>query len=155
MEIKLDNLTHPDVITLVSDHLQQMEDTSPPESRHALDLNKLRDTSITFWTCWCGTTLAGCIALKELSPSHGELKSMKTANNCLRMGVGKSLLEHLIAEAKIRGYTQLSLETGSMGYFEPARTLYTRFGFKICPPFAKYEEDPNSVFMNIDLKLAP
>ncbi len=151
MDITLDDLTHPDVIALVSDHLQHMEKTSPPESRHALELNKLRNTSITFWTGWHNATLAGCIALKELSPSHGELKSMKTSNNCLRMGVGRSLLKHLIDEAKTRGYTQLSLETGSMAYFEPARTLYTRFGFKPCPPFAQYETDPNSIFMSLNL----
>ncbi|MFL0804031.1 MAG: GNAT family N-acetyltransferase [Agarilytica sp.] len=151
MDIKLDNLRHPDVISLVMEHLRCMADTSPPESRHALDLNKLRDASITFWTCWHHSTLAGCIALKEVSPSHGELKSMKTANTCLRMGVGRKLLEHLITESKKRGYTQLSLETGSMSYFEPARALYTRFGFKVCSPFAHYHEDPNSVYMNLEL----
>ncbi len=151
MDIKLDDLSHPEVIALVTEHLQRMDDTSPPESRHALDVNHLRDKAITFWTCWNDAALGGCIALKELSPRHGELKSMKTSPACLRMGVGRRLLEHVITESKMRGYTQLSLETGSMPYFEPARTLYRNFGFSICPPFAQYKKDPNSVFMNLKL----
>jgi putative acetyltransferase len=124
-----------------------MEQVSPPESRHALNLDGLRKPEITFWTLWDGSHLAGCGALKELNPHHGEIKSMRTAATHLRRGVATHLLDHIIYEAKRRSYHRLSLETGAFPYFEPARQLYVRFGFTHCAPFANYVEDPNSVFM--------
>jgi putative acetyltransferase len=123
----------------------------PPESRHALNLDGLRKPDITFWSVWQGHELAGCGALKQLDAEHGEVKSMRTAKAHLRQGVAGMLLERIISEAKRRGYRRLSLETGSMPYFEPARRLYRKFGFTICPPFAGYFEDPNSVFMTKEL----
>jgi putative acetyltransferase len=120
---------------------------SPPESRHALDLEGLRQPGITFWSIWDGNNLAGCAALKELADQHGEIKSMRTAYEYQRQGVASRLLQHLIEEAKRRGYRRLSLETGSMDYFEPARSLYARFGFSSCAPFGSYREDSNSAFM--------
>ena len=99
------------------------------------------------WTLWDAGTLAGCGALKELDPQHGEIKSMRTAASHRRQGVAKQLLQHLLVEAKRRGYTRVSLETGSMEFFLPARALYASVGFAYCPPFADYRADPNSVFM--------
>jgi putative acetyltransferase len=121
--------------------------TSPPESVHALDLDGLRKPEITFWTIWEDNNLAGCGALKELSKTHAEIKSMRTANAFRRKGVATKVLEHIIAEAKRRNYHQLNLETGSMAYFEPAHKLYLSFGFTDCEPFSDYKEDPNSIFM--------
>lgn len=95
--------------------------------------------------------LLGCGALKELDPYHGEIKSMRTAKEHLRKGVAKKLLQHIVEEAKKRGYQRLSLETGSMDAFEPARKLYASFGFEYCKPFSDYKEDPNSVFMTKEL----
>jgi len=89
----------------------------------------------------------GCGALKELDAFHGEIKSMRTASAHLRKGVARVMLEHILNEAANRGYKRLSLETGSQGAFEPARRLYESFGFRDCPPFSDYAEDPNSVFM--------
>lgn len=89
----------------------------------------------------------GCGALKELSPTHGEVKSMRTATNYLRKGVAKAILQHILTEAKERGYTKVSLETGTMDAFKPAHRLYENFGFYYCEPFASYVEDPNSVFV--------
>jgi putative acetyltransferase len=100
-----------------------------------------------FWSVWQGQQLVGCGALKELDHEHAELKSMRTARAFLRRGVATMLLAHIISEAKGRGYRRLSLETGAMQYFEPAHRLYRKFGFKTCPAFAGYVEDPNSVFM--------
>ena len=93
----------------------------------------------------------GCGALKELDPTHGEIKSMRTASAHLRKGVAAALLIHNMEEARRRSYRRLSLETGSMDAFAPARSLYTRFGFRFCPPFADYVEDPFSVFMTLEL----
>ena len=120
---------------------------SPPESVHALDLEDLQKPEIRFWTVWEDSELLGCGALKELDASHAEIKSMRTAAAHQRTGVAAAVLRHLIAEAERRGYRRLSLETGSMGYFEPARRLYAGAGFAPCEPFSDYKPDPNSVFM--------
>jgi len=148
MQIKRDDLTGAEIQQLLAEHLQCMAETSPPESRHALNLDGLRQPDITFWTVWEGVQLAGCGALKELESLHGEIKSMRTSRTHLRKGVGSAMLQHILAEAKRRGYRRLSLETGAMPYFEPARRLYQKFGFQPCPPFANYKEDPNSVFFS-------
>jgi len=146
-EIKLDDLSGPEIAGLLGEHIRCMAQVSPPESRHALNLDALRQPGITFWSVWQGRELAGCSALKELDAEHGEIKSMRTAQSHLRQGVASMLLRHIISEATRRGYRKLSLETGSMKYFEPAHTLYRKFGFRECPPFAGYHEDPNSLFM--------
>ncbi|WP_062239106.1 GNAT family N-acetyltransferase [Fictibacillus sp. FJAT-27399] len=151
MEIKADNLTGPEIARLIGEHLQGMELHSPPESRHALNLEGLRKPDITFWSAWEDGELLGCGALKELDRQHGEIKSMRTSAAHLRKGVAKRMLQHIMEEAKRRGYRRLSLETGSMKAFEPARSLYASFGFQTCKPFAEYIEDPNSVFMTKDL----
>jgi transcriptional regulator with XRE-family HTH domain/GNAT superfamily N-acetyltransferase len=151
LEIRLDALRGPEIAALLAEHLRCMAEVSPPESRHALNLDKLRTPEITFWTVWQGKELAGCGALKQLDAQHGEVKSMRTATAYLRKGVASLLLEHLISEAKRRGYRRLSLETGAMRYFKPAHKLYRKFGFRNCPPFNGYIEDPNSVFMTKEL----
>ncbi|PKG23128.1 GNAT family N-acetyltransferase [Niallia nealsonii] len=151
MEIKIDDLTGKEIIELIGEHLQGMSLNSPPESIHALDLDNLKKTEITFWSVWEEGQLAGCGALKELNKKHGELKSMRTSSNHLRKGVARKLLHHIIEEAKQRGYLTISLETGSMEAFMPARKLYESFEFRYCKPFADYQEDPNSVFMEKEL----
>lgn len=118
---------------------------------HALDLESLRRPEITFWSVWGESGLMGCGALKELDVQHGEVKSMRTAANHLRQGVAARLLEHIFGEAQRRGYRRLSLETGSMAAFAPARRLYAASGFRACAPFADYVLDPNSVFMTKEL----
>ena len=147
LEIRTDDLRGPEIIALLEEHLRMMYVVSPPESVHALDLGRLRQPDITFWTAWEGARLAGCGALKELSKEHGEIKSMRTAESHLRKGVASKLMRHMLEEARRRGYRRLSLETGSMSYFEPARRLYASFGFAECGPFEGYVEDPNSTFM--------
>jgi putative acetyltransferase len=147
MDIKRDDLSGPGIQALLAEHRRSMLSISPPESVHALDLPGLRSPEITFWTAWSGGELLGCGALKELDPLHGEIKSMRTVRAHLRRGVARAMLQHILNEARRRGYKQLSLETGSQGAFAPARGLYEGFGFRGCPPFAGYGEDPNSVFM--------
>src|SRR5215471_8180422 len=151
MDIRIDDLRGPEIAGLLHEHLRDMHRVSPPESIHALDLDSLRKPEITFWTIWDAGILAGCGALKELDPQHAEIKSMRTASSYRRQGVAKQLLQHLLAEAKQRGYTRVSLETGSMEFFRPARALYASVGFAPCPPFADYMADPNSVFMTKEL----
>ena len=124
---------------------------SPPESVHPLDLEALRKPEITFWSAWQDAELMGCGAIKELDSRHGEIKSMRTVSSQLRKGVAATLLRHILDEAQRRAYGRLSLETGSTGPFAPARSLYARFGFKPCAPFADYIEDPFSVFMTREI----
>jgi putative acetyltransferase len=151
MEIRVDDLRGPQIIALLQEHLRCMHQVSPPESCHALDLDGLRKSDVTFWTIWNGSDLAGCGALKELTPQHGEIKSMRTATTYLRQGVASKILNHLIAEAKRRDYRRLSLETGAFDYFKPAHKLYASFGFTPCEPFGSYIADPNSIFMTREL----
>lgn len=147
MDIRVDDLSGSEITALLLEHVRCMSALSPPESTHVLDIDNLRKPEIAFWTAWEGTDLMGCAALKELSRDHGEIKSMRTSPKHLRKGVATKLLQHIIVEARRRGYRQLSLETGSMRYCEPARALYSQCGFKVCGPFGDYAEDPNSVFM--------
>jgi len=146
-----DDLTSHEIEELLADHLREMNQHSPPESVHALDLEKLRKPEITFWSIWHDDELVGCGALKELDPTHAEIKSMRTDPKYRGQGAGKLMLRHILDEAKHRGYARLSLETGSMAAFEPARRLYASHGFSECGPFADYILDPNSVFMTIEL----
>jgi putative acetyltransferase len=152
MEIRRDDLTGPEIIALLNEHLRSMAQLSPPESCHALDLDGLRKPDITFWSIWDGSELAGCGALKELNDRHGEIKSMRTAYAYQRKGIASQMLQHILKEALRRGYRRLSLETGSMEDFAPARRLYARFGFTECGPFADYAEDPYSVFMTREFR---
>lgn len=147
MTIRLDDLTGAEIAAFLEDHLRDMRAVSPPESKHALDLAALRKPDIAFWTAWEDTRLIGCCALKQLDATHAEIKSMRVSATQRRKGIGAALVQHLLAEARARGYRRLSLETGAMPFFEPARTLYRTFGFTPCGPFANYREDPNSVFM--------
>jgi putative acetyltransferase len=120
---------------------------SPPESVYALDLDQLREASISFWTIWDNQQLAGCGAIKELDSTQGEIKSMRTAKDYRGKGVAVLLMQHLLQIAKDRGYLRLNLEAGPTDFFLPARKLYEKFGFEYCEPFADYELDPFSVFM--------
>jgi putative acetyltransferase len=147
MDIRVDDLSGDQVRALIAEHLLGMAEDSPPESIHALNLDGLKKPEITFWCAWEGNELLGCGAIKELNAEHGELKSMRTASAHLRKGVARHILTHIIAEATTRGYQRISLETGSMDSFIPARKLYEDFGFKYCEPFADYVLDPNSTFM--------
>jgi putative acetyltransferase len=151
MRIDVEDPARADVVALLEEHLRNMHELSPPESVHALDIAGLQSPDITFWTVRDETTLLGCGALKEIDPEHGEIKSMRTPASLRRRGAGRAILRHILQEARARGYRRLSLETGSMDAFVPARTLYETFGFTYCGPFADYRPDPNSVFMTLAL----
>jgi putative acetyltransferase len=142
------------VIDLLHVHLTNSRAQTAPGSDHALDATGLQSPDISFWTIWEDETLLGLGALKRLSPDHGEVKSMRTAQSMRRRGAARAMLGHIIAAARARGMSRLSLETGSWEYFWPAHALYKSHGFVECPPFADYVPDPNSVFMSLDLREA-
>lgn len=144
MEIREDDLEGAEIIALLQEHVQSMREISPPESAHTLDLQELRKADITFWSIWQEQELLGCGALKALDAQHGEIKSMRSAAKHTRQGVASRMLEHIIEQATNRGYRRLSLETGSMPEFAPARALYARYGFEYQEPFAGYKKDPHS-----------
>ncbi len=152
MKIELDDLTRPAIHALLEEHLRNMHALGPPESVHALDLAKLRAPGITFWSAWDDAGLLGCGALSELSPTHGEIKSMRTPEARRRTGAGRALLMHILDVARSRGYERLSLETGSVAAFVPAHRLYESVGFVRTGPFGSYVEDVNSVFMTLALR---
>jgi putative acetyltransferase len=148
---RLDDLRGPEIAALLEEHLADMRRISPPESVHALDLERLRAPDIRFWTLWQGDDLLGCGALKQLDTTHAEIKSMRTARAHRRQGVAATMLRHLLEQARAAGFARVSLETGSMAEFAPAQALYAAHGFEYCGPFADYVEDPNSVFMTLPL----
>lgn len=147
MQIILGGLQTKEVAFLLQQHQSDMLTLSPPESTHTLDLLELAASDVTFWSVWLNDELLGCGALKELSNTHGEIKSMRTSADHLRKGVAETLLTHIITEAIHRSYRRISLETGSARTFLPAQQLYKKFGFQVCQPFDKYIKDPHSDFM--------
>ena len=151
LRIEPDDLRRAEVRSLLGEHLTSMYALSPPESVHALSIEGLKSPDVTFWTVWDGNVLMGCGALKEIDATHGEVKSMRTPSRLRRRGAGRAVLEHILAEARARGYKRLSLETGSMEEFKPAQKLYESFGFSYCGPFGPYKEDPYSRFMTLEL----
>ncbi|MBL4771033.1 MAG: GNAT family N-acetyltransferase [Planctomycetes bacterium] len=148
MEIKLDDLLGKEIAEFLEAHVEEMKSISPPESKHALDLESLRKPEVTFWSAWQQGAVVGCGALMELAPDLAEIKSMRTGEAGRGKGVASELLKHILSVAKERGFARVSLETGSMDFFEPARGLYAKFGFSECGPFGDYIEDPNSAFMS-------
>ena len=157
MQIRKDDLTGKKIADFLREHLEEMNEITPPESVHALDLEALRSSHITFWSAWENDELIGCGALKELGSKSGEaksgeaksgeVKSMRTAKAHRGKGIASKMLEHIIQEAQRRSYDRLNLETGALPEFAPARALYLRYGFEYRDPFAEYIDDPNSVFM--------
>lgn len=151
LDIREDGLAGSEIRALLEAHLATMDDHSPPESIHALDLNALRAPDITFWSVYDEKVLVGCGALRLLSAIHGEIKSMHTAQDHRGKGVARSLVEHILAVARSQGLERLSLETGTPDAFAPARNLYASFGFRECPPFGDYTDDPFSTCMTLEL----
>lgn len=151
MQIREDDLTGDDIAALLAEHLEEMHEITPPGSVHALDLESLRGPQMSFWSIWEGEALVGCGALKQLAPREGEIKSMRTARAHRRKGVAARMLTHILEVARARGYERLYLETGALPAFEPARTLYARYGFEPRGPFGDYTDDPNSAFMSLAL----
>lgn len=149
LRFELDDLSRQPVQDLVARHLAGMHAQSPPESVHALALEGLRAPSIRFWSAWSGQTLAGMGALRRIDTENGEIKSMRVADAFLGQGVGRAILEHILAEARGMGLAALWLETGTVDGFLPARTLYESVGFTACGPFDSYGPDPFSVFMTV------
>ena len=151
MKITPGDLTDPRVVDLLQHHLTTARAHTALGSAHALDVGGLQAPDVTFWTAWDGDTLLAVGALKQLADDHGEVKSMHTAEEARRQGAASAMLQTIIASARARGMSRLSLETGSWDYFLPAHALYRKHGFVECQPFGDYAPDPNSLFMTLDL----
>tara|TARA_Y100001970_G_scaffold260254_1_gene342120 strand:- start:645 stop:1100 length:456 start_codon:yes stop_codon:yes gene_type:complete len=148
IEGNFDNL---EVNDLLKKHFVELRSVSPAGSTHVLDIAGLKDPSIKFWSLWENNKLVGCGALKFLEKNHGEFKSIRVADEFRKKGIGERIINHLIEEAKKLEISKLSIETGAGEFFLPARTLFSKFGFKLCPPFAHYKEDPNSCYYTLNL----
>lgn len=152
MNIIEDDVTGTEILALLERHARGMQENSPPGACHYLDPAGLRDPHITVWSVWDDHDLAGCGALREISPDHGEIKSMRTADDHLGQGVGRLMLEHIIETAHARGYRRLSLETGSTEAFTAATRLYESAGFVPCGPFDDYLATEFSRFFALELE---
>ncbi len=151
MDIRPDDLSGEASQALVRLHLVGMHENSPPEHVFALDVTGLLAPGVSLWTAWDGEAILGMCALRELDARSGELKSMRTHPDHLRRGTAGALLEHVISEARRRGYGRLSLETGRGPAFEPALALYRRRGFVDGEPFADYQGGDFSQYLHLAL----
>jgi putative acetyltransferase len=145
--IEVDDPRRDDVRSLLEQHLAFARGVTPPEDVHALDLDGLLDSTITFFSLRVDGELLGVGAIKWLDSDHAELKSMHTAMAARRRGVGRAIVDHLLAVAAARGVRRVSIETGAGEAFAPARALYAGAGFVPCGPFGDYEASPTSAFM--------
>ena len=145
------NFDNSDVNDLLKKHFIELRSVSPAGSTHVLDIDGLKDPSIKFWSLWEDNKLVGCGALKFLEKNHGEFKSIRVADEFRKKGIGSRIINHLIEEAKKLQISKLSIETGAGEFFLPARNLFSKFGFKLCPPFAHYKEDPHSCYYTLNL----
>ena len=145
------NFDNTEVNDLLLNHFKELKSVSPEGSTHVLDIPGLMDPSIKFWSIWENNLLVGCGAIKFLSSTHGEFKSIRVANDFRKKGYGEKILKHLIDRAKDLKLNKLSIETGSGDFFKPARKLFEKIGFKKCEPFAHYKEDSNSCYMNLNI----
>lgn len=150
--IRAEGVERPDMRALIVEHFEEMIATAAPESSHALELAAFSDPSITLFAMRAGDRLLGCGAIKELNSFEGEIKTMRTVDEARGLGIGGSILDHLVDAARKRRYRTLLLETGSEDFFIPARALYASRGFVLRGPFADYIPDPHSVFMELDLE---
>ena len=151
MHITRADFSDPRLAAFLQAHLDDMEPTAPPESRHALDLAALQADGVRLWVGADGDRILGTVALATVDHGHEELKSMRTEPSARGTGVATSLLARALEDARQRGVSRVSLETGSMEFFEPARRFYARAGFTSCEPFGSYVEDPLSTFMTLGL----
>ena len=149
--VSVDDPRRDDVQALLAEHLAFSRMVTPASGVHALDLDGLLDSSVTFFSARLDGELVGVGALKQLDDTHAELKSMHTVEAARRRGIGRALVEHLLSVAADRMYRRVSLETGAMDAFAPARSLYAQLGFKPCPPFGQYVGSPTSTCMTIEL----
>ena len=145
------NFDNSEVNNLLKKHFIELRSVSPAGSTHVLDIDGLKDPSIKFWSLWENNKLVGCGALKFLEKNHGEFKSIRVADEFKKKGIGERIINHLIGEAKKLKISKLSIENGAGDFFLPARNLFSKFGFKSCPPFAHYKDDPNSCYYTLDL----
>ncbi len=149
VRIAMDDPHAQDVQALLQRHLAFAHHHTPPEGVHALAVDGLLDPAVTVFSARREGQLVAMGALKELDQTHAELKSMHTAAAARRQGIGRAMVDHLLCVARQRGYRQVSLETGTMAAFSPARALYIGAGFTECGPFGQYTKSPTSAFMTL------
>lgn len=151
MQITRADFSDPRLAAFLQAHLDDMEPTAPPESRHALDLSALQEPHVRLWVATDPDGIVGTAALAAIDDRHEELKSMRTEPRVRGRGVASRLIVHALDDARSRGVGRISIETGSMAFFEPARALYAKAGFVPCPPFGSYVDDPLSTFMTLEI----
>ena len=151
MQITRADFSDPRLAAFLQAHLDDMEPTAPPESRHALDLSALQEPRVRLWVATDPDGIVGTAALAAIDDRHEELKSMRTEPRVRGRGVASRLIVHALDDARSRGVDRISIETGSMAFFEPARALYAKAGFVPCPPFGSYVDDPLSTFMTLEI----
>ncbi|MDO3335145.1 GNAT family N-acetyltransferase [Mycobacteroides abscessus] len=149
--IALADFKNPALLAFLQTHLDDIAPTGPADSQHALDAERLQAPGVRLWAAHSARAVVGTVALSHMSATHEELKSMRTAPAQRGRGIASALLLHALADARQRSITRISLETGSMDFFAPARAFYLKHGFTECGPFGTYTEDSNSIFLTLQL----
>ncbi|MDG4763983.1 GNAT family N-acetyltransferase [Solwaraspora sp. WMMD406] len=147
LRIERADFADPGLAAFLQAHLDDLAPTAPAESRHALNLAGLRKPGVRLWVALEAGEIVGTGALAAVEPGHEEIKSMRTDPRRRGRGIATRVLDHLLDDARSRGVHRVSLETGSMAFFAPARALYAKAGFVPCTPFGSYRPDPNSAFL--------
>ena len=150
--VEQDDPGSPAALALIERHLAFARANTPPDDVHALEVAELRDRGVTFFGIRDGDELVCMGALQQLDEGHGEIKSMHTEEGARGRGAGRAMVDHLLSVARARGYRRVSLETGTMAAFAPARALYTATGFAPCPPFGGYSDSPSRLCMTMRLR---
>jgi putative acetyltransferase len=152
IEVREGDLGDPQVEALLVHHRTESRASTPAENAHSMDPAALAAAAdITIFSAWDSVTLLGVCALREIDAMHGELKSMRTHPAHLRKGVGRAMLDHIVAVARQRGYRRISLETGTAPMFGPSNTMYDNYGFTDGPAFGGYPPSPHNRFMTLQL----
>lgn len=154
-EIAVDDPRAEDVRALLEIHLAFSRGVTPAEYSFALDVEQLLDPAVTFFSARQNGALLGVVALKRLAVFHAELKSMHVREAARGRGVGRAIVERVLAVAGQDGYRQVSLETGTMDEFASARALYAKAGFRLCEPFGDYTASSYNTCMTISLDPVP
>jgi len=95
------------------------------------DLSDIRSTYAhgLFLVAWHENRIVGSGALVPKLGDIGEIVRMSVAANMRRQGVGRTILQRLIEQARSKGYQSLVLETTDTWHY--AITFYQTFGFQI------------------------